>query len=66
MSASELPLPGLDADAIVRLAGPWTDDGLWEDIQILVAAFWAADRVDEQHLRWHHLVLSVGNLSMAK
>jgi hypothetical protein len=38
----------------------WSDDGLWEDVQRLAARFWVAGD-DERHVRWHHLVLAVGN-----
>lgn len=54
------PLPGLDAAAIRQLAGSWSDEGFWEDIEWLSERFWLTSG-DEHVAAWHHLVLAVGN-----
>jgi len=58
---NDSPLPGLDADAISRLAAQWHDEGLWDDVSLLANALWAADGEGERRVRWHHVVLAVGN-----
>jgi hypothetical protein len=42
------------------LNGQWDDDGVWHDIRLLAARFWAA-RSDDRVVAWHHLLLGVGN-----
>ncbi|MFV8165788.1 hypothetical protein ACNQVK_27430 [Mycobacterium sp. 134] len=55
------PLPGFTASRARRLATDWRDDGLWDDAEWLGRQFWAASTPDDRALRWHHLVLAVGN-----
>jgi hypothetical protein len=54
-------LPLLDRAVITRWSGCWDDSGLWDDVRTLANRFWAARNDDEARLRWHHLVLAVGN-----
>ena len=45
----------------MKLAAGWDDEGLWDDVAWLGEHFWAATDPAERALRWHHLVLAVGN-----
>jgi hypothetical protein len=55
------PLPGLTASRARRLATGWEDDGLWDDVAWLGEQFWAAGDAVDRAVRWHHVVLAVGN-----
>ena len=55
------PLPGFTASRARKLATEWRDEGLWDDAEWLGQQFWAASTPGERALRWHHLVLAVGN-----
>jgi hypothetical protein len=55
------PLPGFTASRARRLAAEWDDDGLWDDVVLLGKRFWAASDPVDRAVRWHHLVLAVGN-----
>lgn len=55
------PLPGFTASRARILAAEWEDDGLWDDAVWLGQHFWAADDPVDRVVRWHHLVLAVGN-----
>lgn len=74
LSASALSCPG-DANEVtarVLLLGvpvarirsfgdTWSDGGLWDDILLLAELVWTAPNDDERRLRWHHLVMAIGN-----
>ncbi len=60
MTADDLPL-GLSAERIRTLASTWDDGGLWDDIAWLALLAWTADGEQERLMRWHHLVMAVGN-----
>ena len=53
-------LPGLSNAVVQKLAGEWTDLGLWRDVRWLAVEFMNAKESDKV-LRWHHLVMAVGN-----
>ena len=55
------PLPGFTAARAKNLAAEWDDGGLWEDVAWLGEQFWAATDPAERAVRWHHVVLAVGN-----
>jgi hypothetical protein len=59
--ALDAHLLGLPAERIRLLGGPWSDGGLWDDILWLGLLAWAATDVGERQIRWHHLVMAVGN-----
>ena len=54
-------LPGLTGERVGRLAANWSDGGLWDDVLLLADRFWQVDEPRERVVRWHHLVLAVGN-----
>jgi hypothetical protein len=54
-------LPGLTRTAVERLSADWDDGGLWRDVLFLADRFWQARDEELRLLRWHHLVLAVGN-----
>lgn len=56
-----MPLLGVDAERIRQFAVTWSDGGLWDDIAWLSRRVWEAGDDDERRLRWHHLVMAVGN-----
>jgi len=56
-----MPLLGVEAERIRQFADTWSDGGLWDDIAWLSLRVWDADNDDERRLRWHHLVMAVGN-----
>ena len=60
MTQEPAALPGLTNKRIRNLASRWNDTGLWGDIEYLADRFLAASD-GEVDLRWHHLVLAVGN-----
>jgi hypothetical protein len=37
------------------------DGGLWDDILWLADGVWKATEDDERRIRWHHLVMAIGN-----
>jgi hypothetical protein len=55
------PLPGFTAPRAKKLAAEWDDGGLWDDVVWLGEQFWAATDPADRALRWHHVVLAVGN-----
>jgi hypothetical protein len=55
------PLPGFTDSRARKLAAEWDDDGLWDDAAWLGERFWAASDAVDRAVRWHHLVLAVGN-----
>jgi hypothetical protein len=55
------PLPGFTASRARKLAAEWEDDGLWDDVAWLGEHFWAAGDAIDRAVRWHHVVLAVGN-----
>jgi hypothetical protein len=54
-------LPGLTASRARNLATGWDDGGRWDDVTWLGEHFWAATDPADRVLRWHHVVLAVGN-----
>ena len=54
-------LLGVPAERIRVLGDAWSDGGLWDDIGWLALLMWAAADDDERRMRWHHLVMTVGN-----
>lgn len=54
-------LPGLTPARVIALAGTWDDGGLWADVCWLAERCWENDDAEPLTLRWHHLVLAVGN-----
>ena len=55
------PLPGFTASRARKLAAEWDDGGLWGDVVWLGEHFWAATDPADRAIRWHHVVLAVGN-----
>lgn len=56
-----MQLLGVNAERIRQLADTWHDGGLWDDIEWLSQRVWEARDDEERRLRWHHLVMAVGN-----
>lgn len=54
-------LPGFTASRARKLAAGWDDGGLWDDVAWLGEDFWSATDPADRAVRWHHLVLAVGN-----
>jgi hypothetical protein len=52
---------GVPAERIRALGGTWDDGGLWDDILWLALLARAASDDRERRMRWHHLVMAVGN-----
>jgi hypothetical protein len=52
---------GVPAERIRVFGGAWSDGGLWDDIAWLADRAWAAPDDDERQVRWHHLVMAIGN-----
>lgn len=52
---------GVPVERIRLLGDSWSDGGLWNDIAWLALRTWEAADDDERRLRWHHLVMAVGN-----
>lgn len=52
---------GVPADRIRALGEAWSDGGLWDDILFLALLAWTATDDRERRMRWHHLVMAVGN-----
>jgi hypothetical protein len=59
--ADDMLVLGVPAERIRRLADSWSDGGLWDDIVFLALRTWEAGDDDERRMRWHHLVMAVGN-----
>ncbi len=55
------PLPGFTASRARKLAAEWEDKELWDDVAWLGEHFWAASDPVDRAVRWHHVVLAVGN-----
>jgi hypothetical protein len=56
-------LLGVPVERIRMLGDSWSDGGLWDDIAWLALYMWEAADDDERCLRWHHLVMAVGNFN---
>jgi hypothetical protein len=54
-------LLGIPVERIRLLGDSWSDGGLWDDIAWLALRIWEPADDDERRLRWHHLVMAVGN-----
>lgn len=54
-------LLGVPAERIRALGDSWSDGGLWDDILWLALQAWAASGGEQRRMRWHHLVMAVGN-----
>lgn len=52
---------GVPVERIRLLGDSWSDGGLWDDIAWLALRTWEAPDDEERRLRWHHLVMAVGN-----
>ena len=52
---------GVPAERIRALWETWDDGGLWDDILWLALLARAATDDRERRMRWHHLVMAVGN-----
>jgi hypothetical protein len=52
---------GVPAERIRSFGSMWSDGGLWDDILWLADRAWTAADDDERRIRWHHLVMAVGN-----
>jgi hypothetical protein len=52
---------GVPAERIRALGETWDDGGLWDDILWLALLARAATDNSERRMRWHHLVMAVGN-----
>jgi hypothetical protein len=52
---------GVPVEKIRALGGTWSDGGLWDDILRLADRAWTAPDDSECRMRWHHLVMAVGN-----
>jgi len=52
---------GIPVERIRALGDAWSDGGLWDDILWLADSAWTAPEDDERRMRWHHLVMAVGN-----
>ena len=52
---------GVPAERIRALGETWDDGGLWDDILWLALLARAATDDRERRMRWHHLVMAVGN-----
>jgi hypothetical protein len=60
-SVAQTALPGLTASRALALAQTWNDGGLWDDVLWLGRRCWQTHEPTPLALRWHHLVLAVGN-----
>ena len=58
---SEMLVLGVPAERIRAFGSAWSDGGLWDDIAWLADRAWAAPDDDERRVRWHHLVMAIGN-----
>lgn len=54
-------IPGFEPAVVERFAATWDDAGLWGDVTALACRFWGAESDEDRTVRWHHLVLAVGN-----
>jgi hypothetical protein len=52
---------GVHAARIKALGESWSEGGLWDDIIWLGMLAMAARNEPERRMRWHHLVMAVGN-----
>jgi hypothetical protein len=52
---------GVPAERVRALGETWDDGGLWDDILWLALLARAATDDSERRMRWHHLVMAVGN-----
>lgn len=55
------PLPGLTASRAGKLAAGWEDRALWDDVAWLGERFWTSIDPVDRAVRWHHVVVAVGN-----
>jgi hypothetical protein len=58
---SEMLVLGVPAERIRAFGSAWSDGGQWDDISWLADRAWAAPDDDERQVRWHHLVMAIGN-----
>lgn len=56
-----MSLLGIPAARIRDIGEAWSDGGLWDDIAWLAALAWVAENEAQRRMRWHHLVMTVGN-----
>jgi len=56
-----MSLLGVPLERVRALANSWSDGGLWDDILWLALQAWSASGENERRMRWHHLVMAVGN-----
>lgn len=54
-------LLGVPVERIRELGDSWSDGGLWDDILWLALQAWSAPGDDQRRMRWHHLVMAIGN-----
>jgi hypothetical protein len=52
---------GVPAESIRELGESWSDGSLWDDIIWLATLARASGNETERRMRWHHLVMAVGN-----
>jgi hypothetical protein len=52
---------GVPLERIRAFGESWSDGGLWDDILWLALQAWAASGEEQRRVRWHHLVMAVGN-----
>jgi hypothetical protein len=58
---SHMLVLGVPVERIRAVGGAWSDGGLWDDVLLLADLAWTAPDDGERRMRWHHLVMAVGN-----
>jgi hypothetical protein len=58
---SRMLVLGVPVEKIRAFGSTWSDGGLWDDILWLADQAWTAPDDGERRMRWHHLVMAVGN-----
>ena len=58
---SRMLVLGIPVERIRTFGDAWSDGGLWDDILWLADGVWKATEDDERRMRWHHLVMAIGN-----
>jgi hypothetical protein len=58
---SRMLVLGVPVERIRAFGDAWSDGGLWDDILWLADGVWKATEDDERRIRWHHLVMAIGN-----
>jgi hypothetical protein len=61
MSTDNNAVLGISIDLVRAWGDSWSDGGLWDDIARLAELAWDSADERERLLRWHHLVMAVGN-----